>query len=216
MPAPSSRCSASPARRAGAMLGAAARLAAASRSRGATLIRLPDAAGADALPGRRAGGQRGRRRRRAGDDARHLALARGARAASSRSRPPRSIASCRRWSTSSSSAASTSRRAAIPGQEIVARSQYRGTIKRRTFLFDCDTRPQPARTCSAAPDSGEAGRHRRQRRAASGEPGGALSIQLRLAASRQRRAAPRLLGRARTLGRRELPYALPSDAASTH
>ena len=25
-----------------------------------------------------------------------------------------------------------------PGQEIVARSQYRGTIKRRMFLFDCD------------------------------------------------------------------------------
>ena len=26
-----------------------------------------------------------------------------------------------------------------PGQEVVARSQYRGTIKRRTFLFDVDT-----------------------------------------------------------------------------
>ena len=26
-----------------------------------------------------------------------------------------------------------------PGQEVVARSQYRGTIKRRMFLFDCDT-----------------------------------------------------------------------------
>jgi folate-binding protein YgfZ len=25
-----------------------------------------------------------------------------------------------------------------PGQEVVARSQYRGTIKRRMFLFDCD------------------------------------------------------------------------------
>lgn len=25
-----------------------------------------------------------------------------------------------------------------PGQEVVARSQYRGTLKRRTFLFDCD------------------------------------------------------------------------------
>ena len=25
-----------------------------------------------------------------------------------------------------------------PGQEIVARSQYRGTVKRRTFLYDCD------------------------------------------------------------------------------
>jgi folate-binding protein YgfZ len=28
-----------------------------------------------------------------------------------------------------------------PGQEVVARSQYRGTTKRRAFLFDCDTVP---------------------------------------------------------------------------
>ena len=28
-----------------------------------------------------------------------------------------------------------------PGQEVVARSQYRGTTKRRTFLFDCDVVP---------------------------------------------------------------------------
>jgi hypothetical protein len=30
-----------------------------------------------------------------------------------------------------------------PGQEVVARSQYRGTTKRRTFLFDCDAAPSP-------------------------------------------------------------------------
>ena len=30
-----------------------------------------------------------------------------------------------------------------PGQEIVARSQYRGTIKRRMFLFECDDLAQP-------------------------------------------------------------------------
>ncbi|HKX41003.1 MAG TPA: folate-binding protein [Burkholderiaceae bacterium] len=30
-----------------------------------------------------------------------------------------------------------------PGQEIVARSQYRGTIKRRMFLFDCAAVAQP-------------------------------------------------------------------------
>ena len=28
-----------------------------------------------------------------------------------------------------------------PGQEVVARSQYRGTTRRRTFLFDCDVLP---------------------------------------------------------------------------
>jgi folate-binding protein YgfZ len=30
-----------------------------------------------------------------------------------------------------------------PGQEVVARSQYRGTIKRRMFLFDADVAPCP-------------------------------------------------------------------------
>ena len=30
-----------------------------------------------------------------------------------------------------------------PGQEIVARSEYRGTIKRRMFLFECDAVAQP-------------------------------------------------------------------------
>lgn len=30
-----------------------------------------------------------------------------------------------------------------PGQEVVARSQYRGTIKRRMFLFECDGLAQP-------------------------------------------------------------------------
>jgi folate-binding Fe-S cluster repair protein YgfZ len=30
------------------------------------------------------------------------------------------------------------RKGCYPGQEVVARSQYRGTIKRRMFLFDTD------------------------------------------------------------------------------
>jgi folate-binding protein YgfZ len=30
-----------------------------------------------------------------------------------------------------------------PGQEIVARSQYRGTLKRRMFLFECDASAEP-------------------------------------------------------------------------
>ncbi len=57
-----------------------------------------------------------------------------------------------------------------PGQEVVARSQYRGTTKRRTFLFDCDARAnagqdvfaraagEPAGTiASAAPQPGGRG-----------------------------------------------------------
>ncbi len=37
-----------------------------------------------------------------------------------------------------------------PGQEVVARSQYRGTTKRRTFLFDCDELPSLAADVFAA------------------------------------------------------------------
>ena len=37
-----------------------------------------------------------------------------------------------------------------PGQEVVARSQYRGTTKRRTFLFDCDDLPVAGQDVFAA------------------------------------------------------------------
>ncbi len=35
------------------------------------------------------------------------------------------------------------RKGCYPGQEVVARSQYRGTLKRRTFLFDSDAPARP-------------------------------------------------------------------------
>ena len=43
-----------------------------------------------------------------------------------------------------------------PGQEVVARSQYRGTTRRRTFLFDCETTPTIGQDVFVAGDSGEA------------------------------------------------------------
>jgi tRNA-modifying protein YgfZ len=63
------------------------------------------------------------------------------------------------------------RKGCYPGQEVVARSQYRGTIKRRMFLFECDAAAhagdevfhdadtaQPAgRVVNAAPLPGGAG-----------------------------------------------------------
>ncbi|HEX2541545.1 MAG TPA: folate-binding protein [Caldimonas sp.] len=42
-----------------------------------------------------------------------------------------------------------------PGQEVVARSQYRGTTKRRTFLFDCESVPQPGQDVFAGDEGGE-------------------------------------------------------------
>jgi folate-binding protein YgfZ len=45
-----------------------------------------------------------------------------------------------------------------PGQEVVARSQYRGTTKRRTFLFEGEAWPAPGRMCSSpAPKASQPG-----------------------------------------------------------
>jgi folate-binding protein YgfZ len=51
-----------------------------------------------------------------------------------------------------------------PGQEIVARSQYRGTIKRRTFLFETAAPRPPARRSSTAPTRASPPGGRQQRR----------------------------------------------------
>lgn len=40
-----------------------------------------------------------------------------------------------------------------PGQEVVARSQYRGTLKRRTFLFELDAPAQPGQEVFASDDA---------------------------------------------------------------
>ena len=42
-----------------------------------------------------------------------------------------------------------------PGQEIVARSQYRGTTKRRTFLFECDAPAAPGLEVFHSSDPGQ-------------------------------------------------------------
>ena len=165
------------------MLGARAGLGADRIAAPPTLIRLPDAAGLTALP-RCAGRHRGRRGRELPaltlDD---LALARGRKAASSRSRPRRSIASCRRWSTSSSSAASISRRAAIPGRRS---SRAASTAARPSGAPSCSTatslrrsrtgrvhrRPAPAKPAGTVANAAP---HPEQ-------PGGSALIELRLAA----------------------------------
>ena len=42
-----------------------------------------------------------------------------------------------------------------PGQEVVARSQYRGTLKRRGFLFGCEQPAAPGQEVFAADDPGQ-------------------------------------------------------------
>jgi tRNA-modifying protein YgfZ len=101
-----------------------------------------------------------------------------------------------------------------PGQEIVARSQYRGTIKRRMFLFDVDTAAAPAQEVFHSADlSQPAGMVVN----AAPHPAGAGStalVEVKLAAldaGTLHLGAPE--GALLQLG--ALPYALPNDAAQT-
>ena len=73
------------------------------------------------------------------------------------------------------------RKGCYPGQEVVARSQYRGTTKRRTFLFDGDALARPGQDVFLAGSEGEpAGTVANA--AASPAGGGSALVELRLAA----------------------------------
>ena len=94
-----------------------------------------------------------------------------------------------------------------PGQEVVARSQYRGTVKRRMLLFDCDAAAAAGQEVFHSADPGQpAGMVVNAAKATSG--GWSALVELKLAA---------LDGGALHLGtpdgaplqRAELPYALP-------
>jgi len=99
-----------------------------------------------------------------------------------------------------------------PGQEVVARSQYRGTTKRRTLLFDCDAVPAAGDDVFVAGDVNEpagtvanAAPHPEQR-------GGSALVEVRLAAL----GADLRLGSAAgpPLRQRPLPYPVPLDVAA--
>ena len=98
-----------------------------------------------------------------------------------------------------------------PGQEVVARSQYRGTLKRRAVLVDCDTAPVAGQELFHSDDPGQpAGLVALAAPAPQG--GGSALVELKLAA---------LAGGSLHLGAPDgpalrpapLPYALPSEAA---
>jgi len=100
-----------------------------------------------------------------------------------------------------------------PGQEVVARSQYRGTTKRRTLLFDCDTVPAAGQDVYATAAANEpagtvanAAPHPRR-------GGGSALVEVRLAAAGDdlRLGAPD----GPLLTRRELPYFVPLDTTVT-
>lgn len=98
-----------------------------------------------------------------------------------------------------------------PGQEVVARSQYRGSVKRRALVFTSSAAALPGQEIYAAGDDQPAGM---VVNAAHYDGGHALLAEVKLAATDA--AAPSLhLGAADgpTLARAALPYALPAAAA---
>ena len=97
-----------------------------------------------------------------------------------------------------------------PGQEIVARSQYRGTIKRRMFLFNCDALPAPGQEVFHSADALQPAGMVVNAAPAEDGAGGCALVEVKLAALG---AGSLHLGAAEgpVLHRIELPYALPSD-----
>ena len=69
-----------------------------------------------------------------------------------------------------------------PGQEVVARSQYRGTTKRRTFMFDTDVLANAGQDVFAAGSGSEAAGTVANAAASPEGPGGSALVEVRLAA----------------------------------
>lgn len=97
-----------------------------------------------------------------------------------------------------------------PGQEVVARSQYRGTTKRRTLLFDCDAVPASGQDVYASGVANEPAGTVANAAAHPLHGGGSALVEVRLAAAGDdlRLGAPD----GPSLSRRELPYAVPLEA----
>jgi len=97
-----------------------------------------------------------------------------------------------------------------PGQEVVARSHYRGTTKRRTLLFDCDVLPSAGQDVYA---SGTASEPAGTVANAAPHPlraGGSALVEVRLAAAGDELHLAAADGP--LLTRRELPYPVPLEA----
>jgi len=100
-----------------------------------------------------------------------------------------------------------------PGQEVVARSQYRGSIKRRSFLFETDASASAGEEVFHSDDTAQpAGKVVNAAKQPVGHPSGSLAlVELKLAALAG--GSLHLCGPQGALLRRvELPYALPLEA----
>ena len=98
-----------------------------------------------------------------------------------------------------------------PGQEVVARSQYRGTTKRRTFLFDCDALPVAGQDVFATGSPQEPAGTVANAAPHPAGPGGSALVEVRLAALGDGELRLGSVDGA-LLRRAELPYAVPLEA----
>jgi tRNA-modifying protein YgfZ len=98
-----------------------------------------------------------------------------------------------------------------PGQEIVARAQYRGTVKRRTFLFDVDGAAAAGQEVFHSADPSQPAGMVALAAPQPGDTGASALVEVKLVALEQ---GTLHLGSpdGAMLHRRELPYALPLDA----
>ena len=99
-----------------------------------------------------------------------------------------------------------------PGQEVVARSQFRGTLKRRTLLFDCVTLPVVGQDVFASGAPGEPAGTVANAAQHPAHSGGSALIEVRLAAVGEELRLGAADGP--PLRRRELPYIVPLEATA--
>lgn len=101
------------------------------------------------------------------------------------------------------------RKGCYPGQEVVARSQYRGTTKRRAYVAQADAALAPGQDVFAASDPGQAAGRVVLAAAPAGRPPAAL-IELKIAAAGEALRAGAPDGIALRLD--ALPYEIPVEA----
>ena len=99
-----------------------------------------------------------------------------------------------------------------PGQEVVARSQYRGTTKRRTLLFDCDEAAAVGQDVYSTATPGEPAGTVASAASRPGRQGGSALVEIRLAALDGEVHLGAVDGP--TLRRIEMPYPVALDVES--
>ena len=99
-----------------------------------------------------------------------------------------------------------------PGQEVVARSQYRGTIKRRMFLFECDAAVQTGQEVFHSADAEQPVGRVVNAAPLAGRAGSAALVEVKLAA-RDGGSLHLASANGAVLRLGTLPYAVPHDTA---